>query len=941
MSISFIGAATGVTSATLPTHQAGDLLVAFAFRDGSTTAPTIPAGWTAVTTGAGANAVASVAATLVATGSGTSSGTWTNATSVVFHVYRGVAGVGSFSAAGGTGTTVTYNGLTLQRTNGLSWVVGFAGHASTNTSLQTAPSGMVNRANVLDATDHTVGHDTNGGVTGRSQFNVSVGGTSAGWRTFVMELRGVDSTPPTVATFTPANGATGLSPLSPAVTLTFNEPIVRGTGNFTLRAGSASGTIVETIAATNTSRVTVSGQTVSFTLGNVPLGTTLFLVIDAGVVTDQDGNPFAGISTYSFSTDSLNTATTFSPAVSATTVPVGATTVAVTYSRAVTRGTGTITLRLSSGKVIETFDAATSPKVTYSGSTVTVAVSPTFYEANYYFDIPGTAVIDSYGYAGANLTTYTFRTVAFPTPNFPANPNVADTYEHLGKKWKFNGLGWERVLLSELSDEVFTSTIHTPRVITDSDVGKRLVSTSATGGVMLGETSGLPVGSKVGIQALGGTLRIPNDIGIFNGNYFNGGPGGINQRVNAVVELASGNLLVGGVFTQWFNAVQEQTVSATNLVQLDKFTGTIVTNGAVSVNGSINAMAKQSTGKVIVVGSFSTVAGETRLNVFRLNANGTFDTSFTANTNGVVSDVFVDASDRIYIAGDITAVHGTGRNRAARLLSDGALDTTFVPNFEFYGGSVYKIVATANGTVWLGGAFEVYDPWDIADPEFGPFWYVRNLVPLNSSGQFMAPTGGDYGPTGPVYALVVLSDNNTIWAGSVNANYAYGGGVTVISQSITRWGTNYLPQASGFPTSFVTAVYTLIRTRTNRIVAVRQEGNNYGTVRAYTESGSEVYGTEFWGARSFSAVIAGATQLSDGRFAVWGPFTSIATGESGGNTYDRSRFSLLFEDGTPCVLKSSSNVHSFRVTGQTLARYSNVVLEKLDATNWATVSVNY
>jgi len=42
MSLTRVGSAKGVTSATLPTHQAGDLIIGFAYRDGSTTAPTIP-----------------------------------------------------------------------------------------------------------------------------------------------------------------------------------------------------------------------------------------------------------------------------------------------------------------------------------------------------------------------------------------------------------------------------------------------------------------------------------------------------------------------------------------------------------------------------------------------------------------------------------------------------------------------------------------------------------------------------------------------------------------------------------------------------------------------------------------------------------------------------------------------------------------------------------
>lgn len=42
MSLSRIGSATGTTSLTMPAHQAGDILVMFVYRDGSTTGVAAP-----------------------------------------------------------------------------------------------------------------------------------------------------------------------------------------------------------------------------------------------------------------------------------------------------------------------------------------------------------------------------------------------------------------------------------------------------------------------------------------------------------------------------------------------------------------------------------------------------------------------------------------------------------------------------------------------------------------------------------------------------------------------------------------------------------------------------------------------------------------------------------------------------------------------------------
>lgn len=186
--IQYIGQATGSSSASLPAHQAGDLLLAFAYRDGNNNAPALASGWTDIASANGANTNSSRLAYKFAASDSEDSGTWNNADELVILVYRGVASIGANNYNTGNSTTVNYPALTLNASSGSSWVVGFAGHRSTNTSLETAPSGMTNRANVQDATAEASGHDTNGGVTGWSSTNVSVGGTSSGWFSRVVEL---------------------------------------------------------------------------------------------------------------------------------------------------------------------------------------------------------------------------------------------------------------------------------------------------------------------------------------------------------------------------------------------------------------------------------------------------------------------------------------------------------------------------------------------------------------------------------------------------------------------------------------------------------------------------------------------------------------------------------------------------------------------------------
>lgn len=194
MAISFVGAASAAASSlTLPTHQARDLLLFFAYRNGSATPPTVPSGWTSVNQG-GNNNNSSVLAFRLATASGTASGTWTDATHVSAAVYRAGTGninIGAAATTGGSGNTLTYSGITLQNTGGGSWVAGFGGHRQA-TDLETPPTGMTNRTSSGTTGGETAGHDTNAGVSSWASQNVTVspssGGTQ-GWRTAVIEIR--------------------------------------------------------------------------------------------------------------------------------------------------------------------------------------------------------------------------------------------------------------------------------------------------------------------------------------------------------------------------------------------------------------------------------------------------------------------------------------------------------------------------------------------------------------------------------------------------------------------------------------------------------------------------------------------------------------------------------------------------------------------------------
>ena len=123
--------------------------------------------------------------------------------------------------------------------------------------------------------------------------------------TTVTNISTADKVAPTVSTFSPTDGLTGVAAVSNIV-LTFSEAIAPGTGTITLRSGSATGTVVESFDAVTSSRLTISGSTLTIVPTNhLSAGTQYFVVFTSGNIKDIAGNAYAGISTYDFKTANI------------------------------------------------------------------------------------------------------------------------------------------------------------------------------------------------------------------------------------------------------------------------------------------------------------------------------------------------------------------------------------------------------------------------------------------------------------------------------------------------------------------------------------------------------------------------------------------------------------------------------------------------------------
>lgn len=184
---------------TIPAHQIGDLIVIFAFAN-TATVPTLGAQFTNVT---GCNTSGGTTGSrigyMVADTASEVSGTWTNATSLMVHVYRSSSGLASAPGAcavsnASASTSLTYPALTLSKTDHSSWVAR-AAISSAGTNIQNAPTGYTLRANNT-AVPETASFDSNGRILATSvAVSAALTVTSANWRSVTLEIVGIGLAP--------------------------------------------------------------------------------------------------------------------------------------------------------------------------------------------------------------------------------------------------------------------------------------------------------------------------------------------------------------------------------------------------------------------------------------------------------------------------------------------------------------------------------------------------------------------------------------------------------------------------------------------------------------------------------------------------------------------------------------------------------------------------
>lgn len=180
---------------------------------------------------------------------------------------------------------------------------------------------------------------------------------------------------------------------------------------------------------------------------------------------------------------------------------------------------------------------------------------------------------------------------------------------------------------------------------------------------------------------------------------------GPSSLVTAVAIQADGKVVIGGHFA-YVSGVPYGFIARLNE---DGTLDTSFDPGS-GVQGSVEAMALQADGKVLIGGTFSAVDNVPRMRVARLNGDGSVDTTFNpgSGANETVFAIAAQPDGKVLIGGEFTAVDSESRRRIARLNGNGSLDTTFNPGTGA-NRMVHDIALQDDGKMLVGGWFDTMD----------------------------------------------------------------------------------------------------------------------------------------------------------------------------------------------------------------------------------------
>ncbi len=279
----------------------------------------------------------------------------------------------------------------------------------------------------------------------------------------------------------------------------------------------------------------------------------------------------------------------------------------------------------------------------------------------------------------------------------------------------------------------------------------------------------------------------------------------VNQGVYKIRIQADGKILIGG----FFGNVGGQTRTGIARLNTD---GSLDTSFNVTLGGlaEVQEIVLRRDDKIYIGGSFSSVNGSTtNTHIARIWSNGATDTSFGGRADSTVNAIAVQASGSIIVGGRFLNLNTTAKSYLGQFYENGAVNADFTMNAN---DTITAVSLQTDGKILVGGNFTTIGGQTrskfarIANQFFATETFTRL-----TAHQFLWETGG----TAPEIQRVTIeksSDgvNYTFVANATRTNSWYFNGLDLAGNFIRLRG--FYPDHSSYESFYESVIYLARKT---------------------------------------------------------------------------------------------------------------------------------
>jgi uncharacterized delta-60 repeat protein len=255
-----------------------------------------------------------------------------------------------------------------------------------------------------------------------------------------------------------------------------------------------------------------------------------------------------------------------------------------------------------------------------------------------------------------------------------------------------------------------------------------------------------------------------------------------------LVRAQDGQIFVGGDFSTYGGAARNNFAWVNPAGSVSAaFAGL---SGATERNPSVEDMAVQPDGKIVVVGNFTSVKGSPRYGIVRLNADFTVDSSFsaTAGIEGTPRVVLLQPDGKIVVGGYRQPLNAFPPGILTRFNADGTRDSSFNPGTGA-NASVSALAEDGAGNIYVAGGFSMFNGQTRS-----------RVVKLSSTGAVDPTFDPGLGADRLVNTIVFAPESNAILIGGDFLKYQ---GVSVgriarLNATTAALDTSFNPGGTGF-----------------------------------------------------------------------------------------------------------------------------------------------